>query len=52
MVVVEHNPQVMRAADWIVDLGPGGGEGGGRVVVQGPPATVAACPASATEAYL
>lgn len=52
VVVVDHDPAVMRAADWIVDLGPGGGEGGGRVVVQGPPATVAACPASATAAYL
>jgi len=52
VVVVDHDPAVMRAADWIVDLGPGGGEGGGRVVVQGPPDAVAACAASATAPYL
>ena len=52
VVVVDHDPAVMRAADWIVDLGPGGGEGGGRVVVQGPPAAVAACAASATAPYV
>ncbi len=38
IVVVEHNLQVMRAADWIIDLGPEGGAGGGRLVAAGPPA--------------
>ena len=52
VVVVDHDPAVMRAADWIVDLGPGGGDGGGRVVAQGPPETVAACPDSATAPFL
>ena len=52
VVVVDHDPAVMRAADWIVDLGPGGGAAGGRVVVQGPPDAVAACPDSATAPFL
>lgn len=50
LVVVEHNLQVMRAADWIVDLGPGGGENGGRIVAEGPPALVAAGPGATAAA--
>lgn len=42
VIVVEHRPQVLRAADWIVDLGPGAGAAGGEVVAEGPPAAVAA----------
>lgn len=48
VIAVEHHPDFLRAADWIVDLGPEGGEGGGRVVVAGPPAAVMACPSSPT----
>ncbi len=48
VVVIEHNMDVIGSADWIVDLGPEGGEGGGRVVVAGTPADVAACAASHT----
>jgi excinuclease ABC subunit A len=52
VVVVEHHPDVIRAADWVVDLGPGGGAQGGRVVAEGTPETIAAAPASVTGRYL
>jgi excinuclease ABC subunit A len=41
VVVIEHNLDVMAEADWIIDLGPEGGDGGGRIVAEGPPAQVA-----------
>jgi excinuclease ABC subunit A len=52
LIVVEHDPEVFRAADYLVDLGPGAGEEGGQVVYQGPPAGVVASPESVTGAYL
>ncbi len=52
VIVVEHDSAVLTAADWLVDIGPGAGEGGGRIVYQGAPAGVAAAPESATGAYL
>ena len=48
LIVVEHNLQLMRAADYIIDLGPGAGEDGGRVVVRGTPEEVARCRGSHT----
>ncbi len=48
VVVIEHNLEVVKTADWIVDLGPEGGSGGGRVVAAGPPDAVAREPASHT----
>jgi excinuclease ABC subunit A len=48
LVVIEHNLDVIRAADWIVDLGPEGGDAGGEVLCTGTPAAVAACPTSHT----
>jgi len=48
VVVVEHHRDVLRAADWIIDLGPGGGPGGGRLVAEGTPEQVARVTASAT----
>ncbi len=52
VLVIEHNLEVVKTADWIVDLGPEGGDGGGRVVAQGPPEAVAAEAASYTGRYL
>jgi excinuclease ABC subunit A len=52
VVVIEHNLDVIKTADWIVDLGPEGGDGGGHLVAEGTPEQVAANPASHTGAYL
>jgi excinuclease ABC subunit A len=52
VIVIEHNLDVVKTADWIVDLGPEGGDGGGRIVVSGPPDAVAAHPASYTGQFL
>ncbi|HEX3601782.1 MAG TPA: hypothetical protein VHU84_16630, partial [Lacipirellulaceae bacterium] len=48
LVVVEHNVLMMKAADWIIDLGPGAADAGGRVVAAGTPEEVAECAESAT----
>ena len=52
LVVIEHNLDVIKTADWVIDLGPGGGEHGGRVVATGTPEQVAANAASVTGRYL
>jgi excinuclease ABC subunit A len=52
VVVIEHNLDVIKTADWIVDLGPEGGDEGGRLVVAGTPEEVATCEASHTGRYL
>jgi len=52
VVVIEHNLDVIKTADWIVDLGPDGGDRGGSIVAQGTPESVAADPASITGHYL
>jgi excinuclease ABC subunit A len=52
VVVIEHNLEVIKTADWVLDLGPEGGEGGGRLVVEGTPEDVAASTASHTGRYL
>ena len=52
VVVIEHNLDVLKCADWIIDLGPEGGPAGGRVVAAGPPEEVARVPASHTGRFL
>jgi excinuclease ABC subunit A len=52
VVVIEHNLEVVKTADWIIDLGPEGGAGGGRIVAAGSPETVAANPVSHTGRFL
>jgi excinuclease ABC subunit A len=52
VIVIEHNLDVVKTADWIVDLGPEGGDAGGEVVVTGPPEVVAAHPTSHTGRFL
>ncbi len=52
VLVIEHNLDVIKTADWIVDLGPEGGDRGGRIIAEGTPEKVAAIPGSATGEYL
>jgi excinuclease ABC subunit A len=52
VLVIEHNLDVIKCADWLVDIGPEGGAGGGRLVGMGTPEQLAANPASHTGAYL
>ena len=52
IVVIEHNLDVIKTADWVIDLGPEGGEGGGQIIATGTPEGIATNPASATGDYL
>jgi len=52
LVVIEHNLDVIKTADWVIDLGPEGGAGGGEIVAQGPPEVIAAAARSHTGRYL
>ena len=52
VVVIEHDLDVIRNADYLIDMGPGGGEEGGRIVVAGTPEEIAANPDSVTGKYL
>ena len=52
VVVIEHNLDVIKTADWVIDLGPEGGNNGGRIVAAGTPEDIARCPASHTGQYL
>lgn len=52
VLVIEHHLDILRAADWLIDMGPGGGDAGGQIVAAGTPATVAACQASVTGQWL
>jgi len=52
VIVIEHNLEVIKTADWILDLGPEGGDGGGRIVAQGTPEDIAASAESYTGQFL
>ena len=52
MLVVEHNLDVIKTADWVIDLGPGGGVNGGKIIAEGPPEKIAEASISATGQYL
>ena len=52
LLIIEHNLDVIKTADWVIDLGPEGGDGGGNIVIQGTPEQVAACAESFTGKYL
>ena len=52
VLVIEHNLEVIRAADWVIDMGPEAGEKGGRIVAEGPPERIASASDSHTGRYL
>lgn len=52
VIIVEHNTQIIRQADWVIDLGPEGGAAGGSVIAQGTPEDIKACEDSYTGIYL
>jgi excinuclease ABC subunit A len=52
VLVIEHNLDVIKTADWVIDLGPEGGDRGGRIVAQGTPELLAGVPESHTGAFL
>ena len=52
LLVIEHNLDVIKTADWVIDLGPEGGQAGGEIVAQGTPETVAQCKESYTGRFL
>jgi excinuclease ABC subunit A len=52
VVVIEHNLDVIKCADWVIDLGPEAGDGGGQLVAAGTPETIATCAASHTGTFL
>ena len=52
MILIEHNLDVLKTVDYLIDLGPEGGDGGGQIIAQGTPAQVTQCAASYTGRYL
>ena len=52
LIVIEHNLDVIRCADWVIDLGPAGGDAGGRIIAEGTPREIARNPSSVTGQFL
>jgi excinuclease ABC subunit A len=52
VVVIEHDMEIIAASDWIIDMGPGAGEEGGRIVAEGAPQQIASAPGSMTAPFL
>jgi excinuclease ABC subunit A len=52
VILIEHHPDVVKTADWVIDLGPEGGDGGGWIVAAGTPEDIANTPASHTGPFL
>jgi excinuclease ABC subunit A len=52
VVVIEHNSDIIKSADWIIDLGPGGGKEGGKLIFEGTPEDIVKCKKSFTGQYL
>jgi excinuclease ABC subunit A len=52
LIIIEHNLEVIKCADWVLDLGPEGGAGGGQIIAQGPPEKIAQVEVSHTGRYL
>ncbi len=52
VIVIEHNPDIIKVSDWIIDLGPEGGDAGGELIAEGPPEVIAQCEQSYTGQYL
>jgi excinuclease ABC subunit A len=52
LLVIEHNLDIIKSADWVIDMGPEGGSGGGQIVVAGTPEEIAATPGSHTGQWL
>lgn len=52
VIIIEHNMDIIKSADWVIDIGPEGGEAGGNIVAEGTPEQIASCPESYTAQYL
>jgi excinuclease ABC subunit A len=52
VLIIEHNPEVIKCADWVIDMGPEGGEGGGYIVFEGTPENLANCKESVTAPFI
>ena len=52
VIIIEHNLDVIKCADWVIDMGPEGGKAGGRVITEGTPEEVATCPESYTGSFI